>query len=167
LSKVAPIAFAMVLPDEETARQGFHVLQELQTVGSLTMHGTDVLQRGADGGVSILRSNRHDFLGAELDAVAGALLVFFGGPVDAALGATAGRWRDLVQMGVNGDFLNEVERYLTPGKFAVVGQISESAVGPLDERMAELRAQLVRGDGVAFEEDVVETSSRGVPALGT
>jgi len=57
MTKVAAIVFAMVLPNEEGPPQGLRTLRELQAAGSLGVHGTDVLQRGAEGWISTLRSN--------------------------------------------------------------------------------------------------------------
>jgi uncharacterized membrane protein len=150
----------MVFPDEKRAYQGLRALQELHAEGSVTVWSTDVVQRAADGKLSILKGNDQGPLGTGLGALAGGLVGLFGGPVGAvvgvAAGATAGAVRDLVHLGMSAEFLTTIERDLAPGKYAVIAEISEEWVVPLDTRMAELGAKVAREDRLAFEEDVIE-----------
>jgi uncharacterized membrane protein len=150
----------MVFPDEKKAYEGLHVLQELHAEGSLTLWGTDVLRRDAEGRISIVKRDDQGPLGTGLGTLAGGLVGLFGGPVGAvvgmAVGATAGGVGDLVHLGVSEEFLAAVERDLAPGKFAVIAEISEEWVIPLDSRMEELGAKVVREDRLAFAEDALE-----------
>ncbi len=55
------------------------------------------------------------------------------------------------------EFLAAVERDLAPGKFAVIAEIDEEWVVPLDSRMEELGAKVVvREDRLTFAEDALE-----------
>ena len=150
----------VVFEDEKKAYEGLHALQELHAEGSLTVWGTDVLRRDADGRVTILKRDDQGPLGTGLGTMAGGLVGLFGGPVGAvvgmAVGATAGGVGDLVHVGVSEEFLAAVERDLAPGKFAVIAEIVEESVVPLDTQMEELGAKVVREDRVAFEADLVE-----------
>jgi len=156
MSKFALVVFA----DEKRAYEGLHVLQELHAEGSLTVWGTDVLQRDAGGKLTIVKRDDQGPVGTALGALAGGLVGLFGGPVGAvvgvAVGAAAGGVGDLVHLGVSDDFLVAVERDLAPGKFAVIAEISEEWVVPLDARMEELGAKVVREDRVVFAEDALE-----------
>jgi len=156
MSKFALVVFA----DEKRAYEGLHVLQELHAEGSLTVWGTDVLQRDAGGKLTIVKRDDQGPVGTTLGALAGGLVGLFGGPVGAvvgvAVGAAAGGVGDLVHLGVSDDFLVAVERDLAPGKFAVIAEISEEWVVPLDARMEELGAKVVREDRVVFAEDALE-----------
>src|SRR3974377_664351 len=62
----------------------------------------------------------------------GSLIGLLGGPVGLAVGALAGTMAgslaDLWVAGVGGDFLAEVSNVLTPGKYAIVADISEEWV---------------------------------------
>lgn len=150
----------MVFADEKKAYEGLHALQELHAEGNLTVWGTDVLARDAGGKVTILKSDEQGPLGTGLGALAGGLVGLFGGPVSAAVGvavgATAGGVGDLLHVGVSDDFLAAVERDLAPGKFAVIAEISEEWIVPLDTRMEELGGKVVREDRLEFAEDALE-----------
>jgi uncharacterized membrane protein len=150
-----------VFEDEKKAYEGLHALQKLHSEGSLTVWGTDVVQRAADGRIAIVKSDDDAGpLGTGLGALTGGLVGLFGGPIGAAVGATvgaaAGGVGDLVHLGVSEEFLTTVERELAPGKFAVIAEISEEWVVPLDSRMEELGAKVVREDRLAFAEDALE-----------
>jgi uncharacterized membrane protein len=150
----------MVFEDEKKAYEGLHALQGLHAEGGLTVWGTDVVQRAADGRISIVKSDDSGPLGTGLGALTGGLVGLFGGPigaaVGAAVGAAAGSVGDLVHLGVSEEFLTTVERELAPGKFAVIAEVSEEWVVPLDSRMEELGAKVVREDRLAFAEDALE-----------
>ena len=51
---------------------------------------------------------------------------------------------DLVNLGVGVDFLDEVSRQLSPGKAAIVAEIEEEWVTPLDTRMEALGGTIYR-----------------------
>jgi len=149
-----------VFPEEKKAYEALRALQELHAEGSVTVWGTDVLQRGEDGRISIVKRDDAGPVGTGLGALTGGLVGLFGGPVGGAIGvavgAVAGSARDLVHVGVSDEFLQTIERELAPGKFAVVAEISEEWVVPLDTRMEALGAKVVREDRVTFEEDLIE-----------
>jgi hypothetical protein len=67
------------------------------------------------------------------------LIGLLGGPVGVAVGAVAGTLTgslfDLARLGVSDDFLNEVYLNLVPNKWAVVAEVDEVWVTPLDTRM--------------------------------
>lgn len=127
----------MVFEDEKKAYEGLHALQKLHAEGSLTVWGTEVVQRAADGRISIVKSDDAGPLGTGLGALTGGLVGVFG-------------------LDVSEEFLTTVERDLAPGKFAVIAEISEEWVLPLDSRMEELGAKVVREDRLAFAEDALE-----------
>lgn len=149
-----------VFEDEKKAYEGLHALRELHAEGGLTVWGTDVVQRAADGKISVVKSDDAGPLGTGLGALTGGLVGLFGGPIGVVVGATAGvaagAVGDLVHLGLSDEFLLSVERELAPGKFAVIADISEEWVVPLDSRMEELGAKVVREDRLAFAEDALE-----------
>lgn len=150
----------MVFEDEKKAYQGLHALQELHAEGGLTVWGTEVAQRAADGGISIVKRDDAGPLGAGLGVLTGGLVGLLGGPfgaaIGAAVGAAAGSVGDLVHLGVSEEFLATVERELAPGKFAVIAEVTEEWVVPLDSRMEALGAKVTREDRLAFAEDALE-----------
>ena len=64
--------------------------------------------------------------------------------VGAASGAVVGGWRDALDLGVGFDFVDEVSRELTPGKSAIIAEVDEDWVTPLDTRMEALDGIVLR-----------------------
>jgi len=73
--------------------------------------------------------------------------------VGAAIGATAGMLRDIYVAGVNTDFLEDASTALTPGEFAVLADISEEWITPVDTRMEALGGSVFRTAREHFEEE--------------
>jgi len=150
----------MVFADEKKAYEGVHALEQLHAEGSVTVWGIDVLEREAGGRIRIAMRDDEGPLGTGVGALAGGLVGLFGGlvgaVVGAAVGAAAGEVRDRVHLDVSDEFLAAVERELAPGKFAVIAEISEDWIVPLDTRMEALGAKVVREDRVEFAEDALE-----------
>jgi Protein of unknown function (DUF1269) len=99
-------------------------------------------------------------------ALLGGLIGLIGGPPVAALGAAAGGlmggWRDALDLGGGLDFVDEVSRELTPGKSAILAEVEEDRVTPLDSRMEALGGVVHRTSREDFEDDRIrrEAESR-------
>ena len=156
MNKFAVIAFSK----EEQAYEGLEALQQLHAEGTLTVYGTGVVQRDADGTVRILKRSDQGPVGLGVGALVGGLVGLFGGPVGAAVGAAvggaAGGLRDELHMIMSDDFLERVEQTLAPGRFAVIAEISEQWVAPLDLRIAKLGGKVVREERDALAVDLLE-----------
>jgi len=156
MSKFAVIVF----PDETSAYEGLHRLQELHAEGILSVYGTGVVQREAGGDIRTLKRNGEGPIGFGVGALVGGLIGLFGGPIGAAVGAAvggaAGGVRDELHMIVSDEFLERVEQRLSTGRFAVIAEISEQWVAPLDTRMAEIGGTVVREEREAFAEELLE-----------
>ena len=77
------------------------------------------------------------------------MIGLLGGPIGLALGAVAGTIAgsigDMNRAGVNADFLKEVSAKLTPGKWAIVSDVSEDWITtPVDTRMEALGGTVFR-----------------------
>jgi uncharacterized membrane protein len=81
-------------------------------------------------------------IGTLVGMVGGGLVGLLGGPVGVAVGAYVGGFGglmyDLFRAGVSMDFVNEVAATLTPGKAAVIADIDEMWVTPIDTRLGAL-----------------------------
>lgn len=164
MSKFAVVIFR----DEKKAYEGLHALQELHAEGSLTVFGTCVLQRDTAGKVSVLKGEDAGPVGTAVGALAGGLVGLFGGPAGAAagaiLGGTGGIVRDVVHVEVSDEFLQAIEHELAPGDFAVVAEMSEDWVAPLDTRMQELGGEVVREERETFRDELIERRVRAEKA---
>ena len=101
-----------------------------------------MIKKNDDGTVTV-EQIEDDFPISTLGGTAiGALMGLLGGPIGVAVGAAGGTlagsiW-DMNDAGVNAEFLDDVSAKLTPGKWAVVSEISEEWVTPVDTRMEAL-----------------------------
>jgi uncharacterized membrane protein len=86
----------------------------------------------------------------------GSLIGLLGGHIGFAVGATTGAFAgmigDLYSVGVDEDFVSDVASALTPGKCAVIAEVEEEWVTPLDTRMEALGGVVYR----ALKSEVAE-----------
>ena len=137
----------VVFENEKKAFEGTRALADLDFEGSLAVHAEAVIQKKQDGTVT-MKHAEDDFPVRTVGGTAiGSLIGLLGGPVGlgigAAIGATTGVIGDVYVAGVDEDFLVEVAATLTPGKVAVVADVSEEWVTPVDARMEAI-------DGIVF-----------------
>jgi uncharacterized membrane protein len=132
----------VVFNDESRAYEGSRALSQLDGEGSIAIHAESVIRKNADGTATVKQAEG-DFPIRTIGGTAlGGLVGLLGGPAGAALGAAAGSAAggisDLYAAGVDADFLDDVSATLRPGKCAVVADLSEEWVTPVDTRMETL-----------------------------
>jgi uncharacterized membrane protein len=157
---------AVVFDNESKAYQGSRALAQLDAEGSIAIHAESVIQKNGDGTVTVKQVDG-DFPVRTVGGTAiGSLVGLLGGPfgmgVGMAAGALAGSIGDLHVAGVNADYLDQVTAALEPGKCAVLADISEEWVTPLDTRMEALGGAVFRTPRKSFED---EQRARDVAAL--
>ena len=137
----------VVFDDESKAYEGIKALRELHAEASLALYAAAVIAKDANGTVSVKQAADEGPLGTVLGLTTGSLIGLLGGPVGLAVGAVTGTLvgslYDLAQLGVGEDFLAEVSQYLSPGKAAVVAEVDEEWITPLDARMERARRACV------------------------
>ncbi|HMD98612.1 MAG TPA: DUF1269 domain-containing protein [Terriglobia bacterium] len=147
----------VVFDDEKKAYEGSRALQQLDAEGSITIHAESVIQKNADGKISV-KQTEGDFPIRTFGGTAiGSLIGLLGGPIGlgigAAAGALAGMIADLDVAGVDADFLDDTSATLKPGKYAVVADVSEEWVTPVDTRMEGLGGVVLRAARRSVELD--------------
>ena len=147
----------VVFDDDKKAYEGSRALKQLDAEGSITIHGESVIQKNADGKVSV-KQTEGDFPIRTLGGTAiGSLIGLLGGPIGfgigASAGALAGMVSDLNVAGVDAGFLDDVSKELKPGKWAVVADISEEWVTPVDTRVEALGGVAFRAARSSVESD--------------
>jgi len=146
-----------VFPTEPKAYEGTRAIKDLQAEGSLTLYAMAVVTKAADGTWAVKETADKGPLGIGVGALVGGLVGLIGGPAGAAVGvaggAGLGAWSDLFNLGVGRDFLDKVSRELTPGKSAVVAEVEEDWVTPLDTRMEAIGGTVLRQWRADFEDD--------------
>lgn len=156
----------VVFDDESKAYEGAHALNELGAEGSITIHAEAVIKKNADSTVTVKQSEGDFPIRALAGTAIGSLIGLLGGPiglgVGAAAGLLAGGISDLNVAGVNAEFVDDVGAALKPGKCAVIADISEEWVTPVDTRMEALGGSGIRTPRKSVEDD---QSARDVAML--
>lgn len=164
MDKMLVVAF----DDESKAYEGVTALKELHTEGSLTLYATAVITKDTKGMIVVKQAVDEGPVGTAVGLATGSLIGLLGGPVGVAVGAAAGTLSgsmyDMAQVGVNMDFLDEVSKYLSPGKMAVVAEVDEEWVTPLDTRMEALGGVVFRRVRGEFIDDQIERESAAANA---
>ena len=147
----------VVFDDESKAYEGSRALKQLDAEGSITIHAESVIKKNADGTITVKQSE-DDFPIRTVGGTAiGSLIGLLGGPVGLAVGAAAGALAgsigDLNVAGVDAEFVDDVAATLTPGKCAVIADISEEWVTPVDTRMEPLGGAVFRTARKSVEDD--------------
>ncbi|MFP8778336.1 DUF1269 domain-containing protein [Hydrogenophaga sp. RWCD_12] len=128
-----------IFDSEVAADAGLHALRRLHSEGDITLYATGVIAKDASGLVSVKSSLDHSNAGAGLGLAVGSLIGLLGGPlgmlIGASTGAVAGSVRDYWVAGVGLDFVEEAERQLKPGKVALIAEVDEEWVTPVDTAM--------------------------------
>ncbi len=137
-----------VFDNEGKAYEGSRILKELDAEGSMTLYASAVVAKDHSGKVTVKQATDEGPLGTAAGLFAGSLLGLLGGPVGVAIGAGVGSFGgavyDLSRIGVNDDFLAEVEQQLQPGKAAVVAEVWEEWVMPVDTRIEAAGGTVLR-----------------------
>lgn len=153
---------------EKAAFEGLSALKELHRDGDITLYASSVIAKDVDGTVSVRQEADRGPIGTLVGIVTGGLVGVLGGPVGIAVGAyiggVGGLLLDLFSTGMGMDFVDQASAALTPGKAAVVADIDESWVTPVDTRLGALGGNTYRrytGDAIdeqlARETDATRT----------
>jgi len=156
----------IVFNDEPTAYEGSHALNQLDADGSIAIHAESVIKKNADGTITIKQSEDEFPIRTVGGTAIGSLIGLLGGPAGSAVGAVAGflagSIADLHVAGVDAEFVDDVAATLTPGKCAVLAEVSEEWVTPVDTRMEALGGTVLRTAKRTVEDD---QRARDVAAL--
>jgi uncharacterized membrane protein len=137
-----------VFDSEQMAFEGLSALKDLHRDGDITLYASTVIVKDPSGTVDVRQAQDKGPLGTFVGMVTGGLVGLLGGPVGVAVGAYVGGFGgltyDLFKAGVSMDFVDEVSASLTPGKAAVVADIDEMWVTPVDARLAALGGMTFR-----------------------
>ena len=150
----------VVFDNEPKAYDGYRALSELDAEDSISVHAKAVIMKNAEGQV-ILKQEGDEYPIRTVGGTAiGALVGLLGGPIGVGVGAMAGAYTgsilDLDRAGVDTEFLDDATKKLTPGKWAIVADISEDWETPVDDRMAMLGGTVFRATRQNVENEQYE-----------
>jgi uncharacterized membrane protein len=147
----------VVFHDEPKTYEGTHALKQLDAEGSIAIHAESVIKKNVDGTITIKQSEDEFPVRTIGGTAIGSLIGLLEGPVGLAVGATAGLLAgsigDLHVAGVDAKFVDEVAAALTPGKCAVIAEVSEEWVTPVDTQMEALGGTVYRKARKSVEND--------------
>jgi len=130
----------VVFDNETKAYQGKQALQQLDAEGSISVYGYAVIAKNSDGRATVKQQG--DDVGpisTLLGTSFGSLIGLLAGPAGMALGAAAGMAAgssvDLDNLRIGSDFVDDVQKALSPKKVALVAEIEEDWITPVDTRM--------------------------------
>ena len=153
----------VVFDNENKAYEGKKALQQLDNEGSVSVYGYAVLAKNADGTATIKQGDDVGPIGTLLGTSLGSLLGVLGGPAGMAVGAAAGMAAgssiDLDNVRVGSDFIDDVQKVLSPRKVALIAEIDEDWTAPVDTRMEAIggtvfRRALSEATQTANQEDI-------------
>ena len=172
----------VVFNSEREAEAGTRVMKELHAEGGITLYSMGVIAKDASGHVSVKEAPVEGPAGAGVGLAVGALVGLLGGPVGVVLGAVtgtlAGAMRDYWVAGVGLDFVEESEKSLQPGKVALIAEVEEEWVIPVDVRMEKAGGVVFRrarvdvaeaqfdSDIAAFNAEIAELEAEAKSASG-
>src|SRR5271157_485324 len=130
----------IVFDDQAKAFAGLEALRELDRDGEISLFEAQIAAKEPNGGVRLIDNpDDADFPVIGVSTLVGTLVGVLGGPIGllggAAAGALIGCIVELEHAGVTDEFIGDVATAMTPGKVAVIADIAEEWVTPLDPRM--------------------------------
>ena len=171
-----------VFDNETTANAGLNALRSLHAAGDITLYAHGVLACDDGGHVSVKQSTDAGPVGTATGMAVGSLIGLLAGPAGVAIGAVtgtlAGALRDFWVAGVGLDFIEAIAAHLQPGKVALVAEIEEEWVIPVDSALEAAGGQVLRRtrtevaeaqfdhDIAAFKSEIKDLESEASRASG-
>jgi len=138
----------VVFDNENKAYEGKRALQQLDGEGSISVYAYAVLAKNADGTATVKQGDDVGPIGTLLGTSLGALIGVLGGPAGMAVGAAAGMGvgstLDLNNIRVGSDFIDDVQKNLSPNKVALIAEVDEEWTTPVDTRMEAIGGNVFR-----------------------
>lgn len=137
-----------IFDSQEAAFQGLTALKELHRYGDITLYDSAVIARDVAGSANVLKGPENPLTGTFLGMFIGALAGAFVGPLGVAVGVATGTaigvTADAVRDSVDYGFVEEVRSQLAPGMVAVIADVEETWVTPVNLTISELHGVVFR-----------------------
>ena len=141
---------------EAEAIEASHKLNELESIGDITIYEMVVIKKNAAGEAVVLQADTNEGVRTLSGMAIGTLIGSLAGPVGVVAGMFTGTLAGMVMeeghYGFTEDFTSKVLAQLQPGETAVVAEIDEDNAVFVDGSLKPLGATLTRTD-VDYEYD--------------
>jgi uncharacterized membrane protein len=138
----------VVFSNAQQASEGSEVLRQLDYDGYIAVYDAAIVAKSPNGTTAVKRSGEYGPAGTLTGLAVGSLIGLLGGPVGVAVGFVSGTLigavSDLENVRVGSDFIEDAAKELAPGKVALVAEIEEDEITPLDIRMEALGGHVLR-----------------------
>jgi uncharacterized membrane protein len=138
----------IVFDDEAKVHGASHAFQGLEDHGDVTLDDLAIIIKHPDGSACTTKIGRFRGLARMvIGCVVGGFFGLPGGPVGIAVGLIGGGIIGGVgrkEHSFDKEFANDIRNALTPGKAAVIAEVTEVSEPPVDNRMAELGGVVFR-----------------------
>jgi uncharacterized membrane protein len=145
-----------VFDTEDAAVKGLQALRELHQEGGISLYAWALIVKDRDGGISVKQQSGVALVGTALGLLMGGIVGILGGPAGSAVGGSIGAYigllADWARHGIDLQFLDDVNKTLAPGKAAVLAEMEESWISPLEVRLREQGGAVFR----RFRTDVID-----------
>ncbi len=150
----------VVFDSENKAYDGQKALLQLANEGNISLYAYAVLIKNADGTCTVRRQDDSGPLGTLTGTAFGSFVGLLGGPAGVLTGAAVGAWGgslvDLQNTRIGSDFIDDVNRTLSPNHVALVAEIEEDWTTPVDSRMEAIGGTVLRRS-LSDVKDTVDT----------
>jgi uncharacterized membrane protein len=152
---------AAIFENRESAGQARNAIRSLEREGSLSVRGLAVIERDAAGQLEIVEMPG-GVSGQTVSALLSELRSAISRLPAPALGLLEdlGSWKDLVDFGVTPNFIQKLAFALIPGKAAVLAEIEEGWVIPLDTCIEGMGGVIMRTWRADFEAEQLAKKGR-------
>lgn len=155
---------AIVFDSDSRAFDALHALWDLDARGDVTVHGAAVIHRDRYGAIDVATKDTDPGLRTALGVGIGALIGALAGPVGAVAAATAagvgaaaggaiGLTADAVKSGEREEAAYETGFTMRPGQAAVIAEVDEDWITPVDTTMSQFGGTVYRRPKGAVRND--------------
>ena len=138
----------VVFSNAQQASEGSEALRQLDYDGDIAVYDAAIVAKTPNGTATVKRSSEYGPMGTLTGLAVGSLIGLLGGPAGVAVGFVGGTLigalSDSENLTVGRDFIQDAANELVPGKAALVAEIEEDEITPLDMRMEALGGHVLR-----------------------
>jgi uncharacterized membrane protein len=160
MKKIIVVSF----PEETTAIEALHKLNELDSSGDISMYDKVLLRKNSNDEMEILKYDSGEGWRTLAGFTIGSLLGVLAGPVGFVIGmfagTIAGGISEITHHDFAEDFGNKIKKRMTAGTVAIIAEIEEQSPGLIDSFMKPFGGHILRSGSIidwdTYEQDQID-----------